>query len=140
VPLLTWLGPRASAPPLTLLGLGVGLVGCAVLVEGGWSLGPGDWLTAAASVIFAVQMLLLDRLGRRLDPAHFSGAFLGVTGLLGALGAVLLASLGPGLGAWLARVWVMLCEPAVLRDLLSFRDWRPPRNACSSCASFRHCS
>ena len=41
------------------------MAGCAVMVqdEGGWKVGPGEWLTLAASVIFAVQMLLLDGLG-----------------------------------------------------------------------------
>jgi drug/metabolite transporter (DMT)-like permease len=118
VPVLAWLWLRVASPPVTLLGLGVGLAGCAVLVEGGWAMGAGEWLTLAASLIFAGQLLVLDRLARGLDPGHFTAAFFGATGLLAALGAALAAAAGPGLGAWLGWAGEMLSEPAVLRDLV----------------------
>jgi drug/metabolite transporter (DMT)-like permease len=118
VPLVAWVCLGVSSPRRTLLGLGVGLIGTAVLVEGGWNLGFGEALTLAASVIFAGQVLLLDRLGRRYNPAHFSAGFLGVTGLLGAGGTLLLAGLGPGVPAWAGWTAGMLREPPVLSSLV----------------------
>ena len=70
--------------------------------------GVGDALTLLASLLFTGQVLLLDRLGRRMRPAHFSVAFLGTTGALGAAGAALTAAVGPGCGPWLG--WT--AEPA----------------------------
>jgi drug/metabolite transporter (DMT)-like permease len=105
------LGQRVS--PLTLLGLSLGLVGCAVLVKG-WSINPGDWLTLASSVVFAVQMILLDRFGKALRPAMLTPSFLLVNAVAAALLAVLFAALGPGVGVWLGQTATMLRDPALL--------------------------
>jgi drug/metabolite transporter (DMT)-like permease len=118
VPLVAWVFLRVPTTGFTLLGLGVGLAGTAVLVEGGWKLGPGETLTLIASVIFAVQLLLLDRLGRRLRPGHLTAGFLGIAGVLGLLGAVLMAVCGPGFTAWWGWTIDMLHTPVVLRVLL----------------------
>jgi drug/metabolite transporter (DMT)-like permease len=104
------LGQRVA--PLTLLGLLLGLVGCAVLVEG-WKLGKGEWLTLASSLVFAVQMILLDRFGKALRPAMFSPSFLLVNAVGAALLAVLFAALGSGVGAWLDRTATMLRDPVL---------------------------
>jgi drug/metabolite transporter (DMT)-like permease len=114
VPLLGWLLLGDRVVPLTLLGLGVGLGGCSVLVDGGWALGRGEALTLIASVIFAGQMLLLDRLGRRLRPQHLSASFLAASGLCGGAGAMLLALSGPGLHEWACWTVGMLGNPKVL--------------------------
>jgi len=117
VPLLCWLlGQRVGG--LTLLGLSLALLGCAVLVDG-WNLGLGEWLTLGASLLFAVQMLVLDRLGRRLDPAHFSGAFLAVTGVLGLAGAVVVACIQTGLGVWLEWTTGLLEQQQVLLSVVA---------------------
>ena len=78
MPPLAYLFLRQRVAPLTLAGLALALAGCGVLVDG-WQLGRGEWLTAAASVLFAVQVLVLDRLGRSLEPAHLSAGFLAAT-------------------------------------------------------------
>src|SRR5262249_2858117 len=97
VPLLALFALGQRVAMLTLLGLAVGLAGCAVLVDG-WNLGPGEWLTLVASLLFAAQVLVLDRLGQRFKPSHLSAGFLAAAGLLAALAAVVLAASGPGLG------------------------------------------
>jgi drug/metabolite transporter (DMT)-like permease len=116
VPPLAYLFLRQRVAPLTLAGLALALAGCAVLVDG-WQLGRGEWLTAAASVLFAAQVLVLDRLGRSLEAAHLSAGFLAATGLLALAGAGLLAAAGPGAGAWARWTAEMLGRPEVLRGL-----------------------
>ena len=110
VPLLCWLAFRERPRLLTLAGLSVGLVGCAVLVEG-WNLSFGDWLTLGASLLFAVQVLVLDYVGKRVNPAHISVGFLVATGSFSLLGAALAASFGDGLGAWAVWMGDMLAVP-----------------------------
>jgi len=110
VPFLCWIAFRERPRFLTLAGLGIGLFGCAVLVDG-WHLRFGDWLTLGASVLFAVQMLVLDRVGKRMNPAHLSTGFLVITGTLGLLGAVLAAAFGDGVCAWASWVGEMLAVP-----------------------------
>jgi drug/metabolite transporter (DMT)-like permease len=110
VPLILLLmGQRVA--PLTLVGLALGIAGCAVIVEGGWKLGLGEWLTIAASLAFAGQMLLLDRLGKALRPAMLTPAFLLCNALGGLLLALLVAASGPGLFTWLAWLATALSDP-----------------------------
>lgn len=117
VPVLAYVCFRERVPMLTLLGLGLALVGCGVLVDG-WRLGRGEWLTMVASVLFAVQVLVLDRLGRKMEPAHLSAGFLLATGVLSLVGAVLLAGTEEGIREWWGKVWVMLSQGEILRDVL----------------------
>ena len=118
VPLLCWAAFREPPRLLTLAGLAVGLLGCAVLVKG-WYLHFGDWLTLGASVLFAVQMLVLDRVGRRLNPARLSAGFLVAVGLLGMGGALLAAACGDGVGAWAGWVGDMLAVPETTWSLVA---------------------
>jgi drug/metabolite transporter (DMT)-like permease len=122
VPLLAYFVFRTPVAGITVLGLAVGVVGTAVLglridSDEGLDLKRGDVLTLIATLLFAAQVLLLDRLGKRVRPAHMTVGFLGVTALL-ALGlGVVVAACGPGIGAWLRWAGEMLGRPAVLRDL-----------------------
>jgi drug/metabolite transporter (DMT)-like permease len=118
VPPLAWLALGQRVAPLTLLGLAVGLVGCAAIVEGGWEFHLGERLTLAASVLFAVQMLLLDRLGQRMSSAHFTAAFLATTAALGLAGAVVLAGLGPGVATWAEWTGGMLAQAKIAASLV----------------------
>ncbi|MGL4552948.1 MAG: hypothetical protein ACRC33_17370 [Gemmataceae bacterium] len=111
VPLVV-LGLGGRVAPLTLLGLFLGLVGCAVLVEG-WKLGKGEWLTLGASVLFAVQMILLDRFGKAVRAEMLSPAFLLVNGVGAAALAVLVAAAGVGVGPWLGWAGGMLSDPVL---------------------------
>jgi drug/metabolite transporter (DMT)-like permease len=118
MPPLAWLLLRERLVPLVLLGLGVAVCGCAVLVEGQWRLGRGELLTLLASFLFAGQMLLLNALGKDAEPAHLSAGFLAGTGLLAWVGVLVAASLGPGLPAWWAWTEGMLRTPEVLRSVV----------------------
>lgn len=116
VPLLAWAAWRTRVAPLTLLGLTLGLLGVAVMVEG-WTVHGGDALTLLASVVFAVQILLLDRLGRSVESTHMTVAFLGLTGIASGVLAFFLALGGPGIGTWLGWVGRMSHDVVVLRDV-----------------------
>lgn len=121
VPLLAYVFFRITAPRLTLVGLGVGMVGAAVLgidLRQPWMLGGGEGLTVLASVLFAGQIVLLDRLGQGLRPAHFTVGVLTTSGALALAGAAPLAGGGAGMAAWLEWTGAMLARPAVLRDVL----------------------
>ncbi len=122
VPLLAYFLLRMPVAGITLLGLLVGVAGTAVLgikigVEQGPALGGGEGLTLLATLLFAVQVLLLDRLGKQVRPAHLTVGFLGVTALLSIVMGAAVATLGPGAGAWFRWIGDMLARPAVLRDL-----------------------
>jgi drug/metabolite transporter (DMT)-like permease len=117
VPLLGWVFLGLPVACWTLLGLIVALGGTAILVEGGWTVGFGEELTFVAAMLFAVQILLLDRLGRRVRSAHLTASFLGVAGLLGGVGALVMAATGPGIAAWFDWMLGLLRQPAVLANL-----------------------
>jgi drug/metabolite transporter (DMT)-like permease len=119
-PLMAWAFLGHSLSSLVVLGLGVGLTGTAVLgvnFDSAWGLGTGEALTLLASILFALQILLLDHLGRRVEPAHLTAGFLGITGAAAALIAWVLALSGPGLLAWMAWTWTMLRDPVLLANL-----------------------
>jgi drug/metabolite transporter (DMT)-like permease len=113
VPLLGWVGLRLRVTPLTLLGLAVALAGTAVLVDG-WQLGFGERLTFGAAMVFAVQILLIDRLGRRVRSADLTVSFLSVAGLLGGICTLIVAASGSGLTAWFDWLSGLLRQPSVL--------------------------
>ena len=117
VPLLAWLFLRKAVAPVTWLGIALGIGGVAVLglhLSDGLTLGSGEWLTVLASVLFAVQILLLDRLGRTVRSAHLTVGFFAVTGIPALLLATVLAASGPGLTPWLAWLGDMLQRPELL--------------------------
>ena len=99
---------------MTFVGLGIGLAGMVFFVGDDWLLGAGETLTLIASLFFAAQMLLLDRLGRRIESAHMTPAFFLTTGVLAVGVALLVASCGCGLVPW----WSWL--GGMLRKALSF--------------------
>ncbi|HZY88738.1 MAG TPA: DMT family transporter [Gemmataceae bacterium] len=119
-PLLAWACLGVAVGRLNLLGLAVALAGTAVLglrLDEGWALGPGEALTLLASLLFALELLLLDRLGRAVNSAHLTAGFLGTAAVLAGLAATAVAARGPGLAGWAAWVSDMLGRPPVLRDL-----------------------
>jgi drug/metabolite transporter (DMT)-like permease len=122
VPLLAYLILRSSIAVITILGLLVGVAGTAVLglnidPNQGWPLGEGEGLTLAATLLFAGQVLLLDRLGKQVRSAYLTVGFLGVAAVLTLALGIAVAAVRPGLGAWLQWVADMLRQPAVLGDV-----------------------
>ncbi len=120
VPLLAFVAFRAPVAGVTLLGLALGIGGTAVLgirADGAWTFGAGEARTLASTGLFAVQIVLLDRLGRRMRSENLTIGFIGITAVLAAALALALAAAGPGLGAWGAWLLAMLSRPAVARDL-----------------------
>ncbi len=125
VPLLGWLCFRISVSRAALLGLALGVVGSTLLglkggqeTEPGWLVGRGELLTLLSSVIFAVQILLLDRLGRRAEPAHLSLGFMATGGLAAGLASVAVAAQGPGIAAWLDWTFSLLWDRRILVELV----------------------
>lgn len=117
-PLFGWLFLRLRISVWNFIGLGFGLAGTVFFVGDDWLLGPGETLTLLASFFFAVQVLMLDRLGRQLESANLTPAFFLTTGLLAAGVAVLVASCGCGLAAWWNWLVDMLHNLEVVRILL----------------------
>jgi drug/metabolite transporter (DMT)-like permease len=107
-PLLGWLLLGMRVAPVTLAGLALGVVGTAVLVlKPGQELsaGIGDVLTAIASLLFGLQMLLLDRLGRKARPGSLTVGFFATAGLLALLTGTIRASSGVGVAEWAS--WIV---------------------------------
>jgi drug/metabolite transporter (DMT)-like permease len=120
VPVLAWFLFGLAPPGLTALGLAVGVGGTAVLSLAGLgdaAFGRGEVLTLLGALVFGFEILLLDRFGRTINPAHLTPAFLGTAGVLAAVSAAVAAAAGPGVATWLAQTREMLADPPVLRAL-----------------------
>jgi drug/metabolite transporter (DMT)-like permease len=121
VPLLGFVFLRTAVARLTLVGLVLGVAGTAGMgldLNEGWCFGAGEARTLGGSLLFAVQLLLLDRFGRSVRSAYVTVAFLGVTAALGGGLAVAVAATGPGIEAWVGWMADMFTRPVVLRDFL----------------------
>jgi drug/metabolite transporter (DMT)-like permease len=121
VPILGFLCFRTSVRGATLCGLGLGMGGAATLSLSGdetWTLGLGNTLTLLSSVGFAVEIVLLDRLGRGVPAGHLTIGFLLGTGVPVLGLAVIQAASRGEVGAWFTWTTTMMQEPAILRDVL----------------------
>lgn len=125
VPVLAFLFLRHRSPMITLCGLGVAVLGTAVLsvepgkMDGSWLPNWGDLLTLAGSLFFAGQILLLDHLGRCVESSHLTFGVFAITGVLAFLLALVLALAGDStIGAWVSWTISMLQKPKILVDLL----------------------
>jgi drug/metabolite transporter (DMT)-like permease len=120
VPILVWALFRMKVPRVTLLGIGLAVLGAAVLglqLGAPQLLGWGDTLTLVSSVFFALQIVLLDRLGRRVRSDHVTVGLLTVAGVLSAGLAAVMATTAGGLSAWVGWTAQMLSDPHILTDL-----------------------
>jgi drug/metabolite transporter (DMT)-like permease len=120
-PVLAWIFLREPVRLPTLIGLCLGMAGAAVLgvdAEAGWSLGRGETLTLVSTVIFAVMIVALDRLGKRFPSGHLTASYLAGTGLPALIVALVLAARGPSLNVWHEQVSMVLARPAVARDVV----------------------
>jgi len=120
VPLLAFLALRRSVRRVALLGMVSALTGAFVLgsAEGGGGMpGTGEWLALASSVVLAVQVLLLDGLGKGAGAGHLTVGYLAGTGLPALACAAAGAACGPGVPTWLSWVGEMSIDTLVLCDL-----------------------
>jgi drug/metabolite transporter (DMT)-like permease len=120
VPIIGWFWFRIPVRLVSLLGLGVGVLGAGVLGIDStltWSWGPGEYLTLVASMVFAVEILMLDRLGRKVESANLTVAFMGTAGVLAAVGAVCLIVAGTQVSPWAGWLTNLLSRRDVLLNL-----------------------
>jgi drug/metabolite transporter (DMT)-like permease len=124
VPVLAWLFFRTPARPITVLGLMAGVGGTLLLAGGAdeayisWHWGLGEILTLLSSIVFAVEILLLDRLGKHVESAHITVGFMVMTCLLATIVAV--ATAAAQLSFTISVKWAadMLRSGSVVRDLM----------------------
>ncbi len=117
VPVLAFCLLGVSATGLTLLGLCIGLGGVATLPNE-WALAGGEGLTFISTIPFALQILLVDRLGKRMNPAHLTLGMLTMAGVSGLLFAGVVAWHDPGASAWAEMTAELLARPNVLAAFL----------------------
>ena len=121
MPLLAFACLRLPIAWATWFGLIVGGAGLVVLgldPSQGWTLGRGEGLTFLSSIIFAVFILLLDRLGRSVRSSQLALGLIALGGLPAVPLAVGVTAAGPGVDVWLRWVIEMLRDPWVLKDIV----------------------
>jgi drug/metabolite transporter (DMT)-like permease len=126
VPLVAWAFLAQQPGVWTMVGFVLAITG--TLVISGVGLGGadlegsglkfGDWLTLLASVAFAGQVLILDRLGRYARPGHLTAGFFAGPGLLSLALAVWVAALGPGVTKWWDWTAGTLRDPVVQQNIV----------------------
>jgi drug/metabolite transporter (DMT)-like permease len=120
VPLIAWGWFKIKLRWVMVLGIALGIMGTGVLsISGDESLswGRGEALTLAASAIFAVEILMLDRLGRSLHSPHLTASFMTTSGSLAIIGALAVAAIGAGFRPWVEWTLSMVGQPGMLFDL-----------------------
>lgn len=116
VPLLYLLVGR-KIPLWIWLGYGLALVGLVVLVEGGWRWGVGEFLSLGCSVLFAFQIIHLDRFGKGIDGNRISPVLFGINGIFSLVFAVGLCSWNGALEPWVAWVMERMTDGPTLWDV-----------------------
>ena len=122
VPLLAFVFFRLSIAPTTLMGIAVGITGAAFLEldsQASWSLDIGAGLTLIASVMFALVILLLDRLGKNTESAHLTIGFVTMTGLPAMVLAPAWAQGTCGLAVWGDWLTSLLANPGLILNVVS---------------------
>jgi drug/metabolite transporter (DMT)-like permease len=120
VPLLALVLFRIPLAKATLVGIALGIAGASLLElnsEDPWILGGGEALTLLSSVMFAFVILLLDRLGRRVESTHLTVGFVAMTGIPAIFLAPVWAATGPGIPAWTNWLRSVFQSPPLLFDL-----------------------
>lgn len=116
VPLLYLLVGR-KIPLWIWLGYGLAFVGLVVLVEGGWRWGVGEFLSLGCSVLFAFQIIGLDRFGKSIDGNRISPVLFGINGLFSLFFAVCLCVWNGAVEPWGAWIAERLTDGPTLWDL-----------------------
>lgn len=118
VPLLAFVFLGIVVSGWTALAFLIGMGGAALLAgvdsPDAWATKGGELLTFLSTIPFAMQILVIDRLGKRLNPAHLTLAMLAIAGVSGTIATVILAECGPGLSNWLRFNLELLSRPKLL--------------------------
>jgi drug/metabolite transporter (DMT)-like permease len=122
VPVLAFVFFGIRAARLTLLGLMVAVAGAAMLARvdsaGGWHIGWGEQLNLAASVVFAIMIVGLDRYGRSVGPGHLTVGLLSATGLP-ALVTIVIWAVARGASAdWWRWAGAMAMRPRLVVEVV----------------------
>jgi drug/metabolite transporter (DMT)-like permease len=121
VPVIALVVLRMPVAGATWLGLALGVAGLAALgidTSQGFSLGQGEALTAMSSLVFALVILGLDRVGRRVRSQHFALPLIAIGGLPGLPLAAGITAYQSSLHAWIDWLGAMLSDLDVLRDVV----------------------
>lgn len=101
-----------------MIGLAIGVAGAGLLSLGSSDAGHesaaaliGDGLTLIAAFFFAAQVILLERLGRTIEPTYITVTFFLTCGVLSLTGALLGAGSDTGVRAWAVWIVRMFAEP-----------------------------
>ena len=121
VPVIALVFLRRSSGAATWIGLALGLLGLVVLCIDAVRevrLGLGETMTLAASIIFAVFILTLDRFGQQVRGSHLTLGLIAAAGLPALPLTLAISARGDGIGAWFNWLTAMLSNPVVVRDVV----------------------
>jgi len=115
-PVMAWIILHHKTDLNTWLLVALATVGVALLSLNGWSIGPGELLTLACAVLFAIHIVGLGEWSPHYDPYTFAFLQIATVGLISIIAAV------PG-GITLppnAEVWTTIGITAVFATALAF--------------------
>ena len=121
VPVIALVFLRRSSGAATWIGLALGLIGLVVLcidAFGEARLGIGEMMTVAASIIFAVFILTLDRVGKRVRGSHLTLGLIAAAGLPALPLTLAISARDDGVGTWFNWLSAMFSNPVVVRDVV----------------------
>lgn len=122
VPIFAFVLFRILVPRLTMLGLLIGVTGVAVLTlkpANAWRFGPGETLTLLSTIPFALQILILDRVGRKVNSEHLTVSLFLSTGGLALIVTLMVAMNGEGIAIWLDWVGEMLSQTDIILTIIA---------------------
>jgi drug/metabolite transporter (DMT)-like permease len=121
VPLIALVFLRTRIARATWLGFAVGFAGLVALgidASKGFSIGQGEVLTALSSLIFALVILFLDRVGRQVRSQHLALGLIAVGGLPGLPLAATISAYQGDFHLWLDWLGATLSDRVLLRYLV----------------------
>jgi drug/metabolite transporter (DMT)-like permease len=108
VPVLSALLLRRLPAPPVAVGVVLATGGLFLMAGDGLRLGLGEMLLLGCAFAFAVHILVLDAVARRVDPVRLASFQLVLVGLAALVPAVVRGELGLSGGAWLGCLWLGL--------------------------------
>jgi drug/metabolite transporter (DMT)-like permease len=106
VPVLSALLLRRLPAPPVAVGVVLATAGLFLMAGHGLRLGLGEGLLLGCAFAFAVHILVLDAVARRVDPVRLASFQLVAVGLSALVPALLRGELGLPGGAWLGCAWL----------------------------------